>query len=159
MQTLHAMQLAETIGRWHTGLIKPFRMANDPSGVACYKLANLACPQIQHTLMTCCTGNLLMRVAHALKRQTPLLLSMSSKRLGLTGHCIDSATGSPNRIDHTTRHVASQLEAARRSPEAAIKQQHRKIMLSDHVCEPCLPRPRRGIEFGDANTVFDMIDA
>jgi len=87
----------------------------------------------------------MVRVAHRLEREVPILPGLTSEGVWLAG----------DRV-HTTAHgadfvvdlflVASQLEATRRSPQSAVEVDQDEVVLPEDLVEPTQPRAGQRVD-------------
>lgn len=112
--------------------------------------------EIELTILTAVSEDLMVRVAYRLILQFPCVLCFACEALGLTGDREDLASRSPHLLDDTRLCEAAQLAAAWRSPEAAVKHQDHKLVLVELGVEPPGAHPDRRVEQRRDQRIVDV---
>src|SRR3990172_4785470 len=110
--------------------------------------------EIQPAARSTGTENLVMWITDAREAELPDLRGLRRKALRFTRHADDCVTGIANRIGHSGRFIASQLEATRRSPEPAIEDNHDESVLCQLIVEPAPPHTDRRVEMRGDHAVI-----
>ena len=87
-----------------------------------------------------------MRIADRGIPDLPRLLGLEREGMRLAGHCDDLAPGGADLVEDSGLGVASQLEAAGRSPASAVVKQQQEFVLFELLDEPVAAHALRGVE-------------
>ena len=88
-------------------------------------------------------GDLVIRVAHRREVELPADLRLRGQGLRLAGDGEDRASGVTDGLRNPSLHVATQLVAAGRSPEAAVEDEDHERVSGELLLDPPLPCPPR----------------